>query len=148
MWNSIFEFSSQSYVFINRGGGPSMAPQFCHAYILTLTEVILLSFPMESLNARSTSLKSVTCVIICRQPLPIGSQLCRADRDPLRSYVDIIGWFKKMAQLLIRHSLQSGLHSHMKLHTRQLQHIQSQRMNFQLNLTKNMEMSDVLKKGV
>ena len=32
-----------------------------------------------------------------------------------------IGWSKKMAQPLISHKFQSGLHSHVQLHTRQLQ---------------------------
>ena len=36
----------------------------------------------------------------------------------------------------------------MNLHAGQLQHVQSSHINFQLNLTKNMEMPDVLKKGV
>ena len=53
-----------------------------------------------------------------------------------------------MAQLLISHKFQSGLHSHMKLHTRPLQHVQSEHLSFLFSLTKNMEMSDVSKKGV
>ena len=60
--------------------------------------------------------------------------------------VDISRVVKKMTQLLISHKFQSGLHSHMKLHTSQLQHVQSLAY-FQLNLTKNMEMPVVLKKG-
>ena len=61
---------------------------------------------------------------------------------------NISGGAKKMAQLLISHEFQSGLHSHIKLHTAQLQHVYSSHIIFQLNLTKNMEMPDVLKKGV
>ena len=53
-----------------------------------------------------------------------------------------------MAQLLIRHKSQSRLHSHMKLHTSQLKHVFSLHVNFQWNLKKNMEIPDVLKKGV
>ena len=30
-----------------------------------------------------------------------------------------------MAQLLISHKFESGLHSHMKLHTRHIQHVQN-----------------------
>ena len=53
-----------------------------------------------------------------------------------------------MAQLLIGHKFQSGLLSHMKFYTKQFQHVSSQHKVFQLNLTKNTEMTDVLKKGV
>ena len=59
-----------------------------------------------------------------------------------------IGWSKKMAQLLISHKFESGLHSHIKLHTRQFQHVKDLHINFQLNLTKNMEMPDGLKKDI
>ena len=55
---------------------------------------------------------------------------------------------QRMAQLLIGHKFQSGLLSHMKFHTKQFQHVSSQHKVFQLNLTKNTEMTDVLKKGV
>ena len=53
-----------------------------------------------------------------------------------------------MAQLLITHKLKSGLLSHMKFHSKKLEYVSSQHIYFQLNLTKNMEMTDVLKKGV
>ena len=53
-----------------------------------------------------------------------------------------------MAQLLLSYKFQSGLRSHMKLHTKQLQHTKSQHINFQSNLTRNMEVPDVLEKGV
>ena len=53
-----------------------------------------------------------------------------------------------MAQFLIRHKVELSLHSHVKLDTRQFQHVYSFLMKFQLNLTKNLEMPAVLKKGV
>ena len=53
-----------------------------------------------------------------------------------------------MAQFLIRHKFESGLHSRVKLHTRQFQHVKGLHINSQLNLTKNLEMPDVLKKSV
>ena len=53
-----------------------------------------------------------------------------------------------MAQHLISDKCQLGLHSPMKLHIRLLQHVCSEHINFQLNLTKNMEMPDALEKGV
>ena len=37
--------------------------------------------------------------------------------------LDISGGSKKMAQFIIRHQFESGLHSHVKLHTRQFQHV-------------------------
>ena len=43
---------------------------------------------------------------------------------------------------------ESGLHSRVKLHTRQFQHVKGLHINSQLNLTKNLEMPDVLKKSV
>ena len=46
------------------------------------------------------------------------------------------------------HKFGSGQHRHMKLHTTQLQHVLGLQINFQLNLTKNMEMPAVLKKGI
>ena len=54
---------------------------------------------------------------------------------------------KKMARLLISHRFQTGLHSRVKLDTRQLQYLKSEHINFQMNLTKNMEMQRCFKKG-
>ena len=53
-----------------------------------------------------------------------------------------------MAQLLISHEFQERLRSHMKLNSRQRQHVFSQHIEFQLNLTKIEKMPDTLKKSV
>ena len=73
---------------------------------------------------------------------------CRPTVSGLTRFFHYIGCSKKMAQLLISHKVQSGLQCLMKLHTRQLQHVYSELINFQLNQIKNMEIPDVLKKGV
>ena len=54
---------------------------------------------------------------------------------------------KKMAQFIISHYLSSGLCSNMKLHTSKLQHVCSQYIRFQLNLTKKYENAKGFKKG-
>ena len=53
-----------------------------------------------------------------------------------------------MAQLLVSHNFESRLRSHMKLHVRQFKYAFSWHIYFKLDLTKNMEMPNVLKKDV
>ena len=57
----------------------------------------------------------------------------------------IIGWSEKMAQLLVSHNFESRLRSHMKLHVRQFKYVFSWHINVILDLSKNMEMPNVLK---
>ena len=52
------------------------------------------------------------------------------------------------AKWVKKHKLKSGLLGCMKFHTKQRDNISSQHTDFQLNLTKKMEMTDFLKKGV
>ena len=53
----------------------------------------------------------------------------------------------KNGTIFVRHKFESGPHSHVKLHF-QDQHVSSLHITSQLNLFKNLEMPDVLKKGV
>ena len=59
-----------------------------------------------------------------------------------------IVWSKNWHNFFISHEFQSGLRSHMNLHTSHVQHIFIKRIYSQMNLTKNMEMLDVLNNGV
>ena len=53
---------------------------------------------------------------------------------------------QKIAPLLFSQKFQSWLRSHMNFDTRQFQHVFSQHIGFHVNLTKNVEIPDVLKK--
>ena len=57
-------------------------------------------------------------------------------------FIELYWVVQKMAQLLISHKIHSGLCSFVKLQGRQFQPVFSQRINFQLNLKKNMEKPD------
>ena len=52
----------------------------------------------------------------------INVHTCTSPQIYIQTFIYIyvyIGWSKKMPQFLIRHKFQSGVHSHVKLHTRQ-----------------------------
>ena len=61
------------------------------------------------------------------------------------TYIRVV---QKMTHLLISHNFLSGLCNLMKFHNRELQGDFSHYESFQLNVTKNMKVSNVQKKGV